>query len=201
MKNVKSIQIFGTPWPRRGICKIFYTSKIPKLSILPKKCINCDIFGQKLRMEDFLTLENCTPAQKYFTQVSLVANSTSALTLTSKASTTKAKVFEVMSVCLPWEWTGLVRLTRCLSLPPRRLHDSWLTSRRCDWKKPFGGIGPFIYIAHCPQGPASTISGSQNLISVLKQSLVWHRAVQRGTKAGTSAAKPTKPLFVAHNVC
>ena len=127
-------------------------------------------------MDDFLTLENFTPAQKYFTQVSLVANSTSVLTLTSKASTTKAKVFEVMSVRLPWEWNGLVRLTRCLSLPPRRLHDSWLTRRRCDWKKPFGGIGPFIYIAHCPQGPASAISGSQNLISVLKQSLVWHKA-------------------------
>ena len=27
-----------------------------------------------------------------------------------------------------------------------------------------------------PPGPASTISGSQNLISVLKQSLVWHKA-------------------------
>ena len=147
-------------------------------------------------MEDFSILENFTPAKKYFTQDSLVANSTSALT-----STTKAKVFEVKSVCLPWESNGLVRLTRCLSLPPRRLHDSWLTRRRCDWKKPFGGIGPFIYIAHCPQDAASTISGSQNLISVLKQSLVWHRALQRGTKAGTSAAKPTKPLFVAHNVC
>ena len=98
-------------------------------------------------------LENFTQAQKYFTQVSLVANSTSALILTSKASTTEVRVFELKSVCLPWGSTGLVRPTRCLSLPPRRLHDSWLTSRRCDWKKPFGGIGPFIYIAHCPQGP------------------------------------------------
>ena len=189
------------PNPEVEFVESFTPVGFQNFSILPKKTRKLRHFWIEIENGGFLILENFTQAQKYFTQVSLVANSTSALILTSKASTTEVRVFELKSVCLPWGSTGLVRPTRCLSLPPRRLHDSWLTSRRCDWKKPFGGIGPFIYIAHCPQGPASTISGSQNLISVLKQSLVWHRALQRGTKAGTSAAKPTKPLFVAHNVC
>ena len=53
------------------------TVRFPKFSILPKKCINCDNFGQKLRMYDFSTLENFTPAQKYFTLVPLVTKSMS----------------------------------------------------------------------------------------------------------------------------
>ena len=68
-------------------------------------------------------------------------------------------------------------------------------------RSPLAGLAHLFTSHTAHKGHVGTISGSQNLISVLKQSLVWHRAVQRGTKAGTSAAKPTKPLFVAHNVC
>ena len=68
-------------------------------------------------------------------------------------------------------------------------------------RSPLAGLAHLFTSHTAHKGHVGTISGSQNLISVLKQSLVWHRALQRGTKAGTSAAKPTKPLFVAHNVC
>ena len=40
-----------------GICQIFYTSKIPKLfNFTCEKCVDRDIFGQTLRMEDALLI-------------------------------------------------------------------------------------------------------------------------------------------------
>ena len=42
---------------RHGICQIFYTSKIPNpFKFYPKKCVNCDIFGEKLRTEYVLLI-------------------------------------------------------------------------------------------------------------------------------------------------
>ena len=46
------------PWKgmsRSGICQILYTRKIPKIfNFTQEKRIHCDIFGQKLRMDDVL---------------------------------------------------------------------------------------------------------------------------------------------------
>ena len=50
------------PRPTHGICQIFYTSKIPSHIIsnyspfYPRKCVNREIYGQKLRMEDVLPI-------------------------------------------------------------------------------------------------------------------------------------------------
>ena len=39
-----------------GVCQIFYTSKIEIKQFFPRKCVNRNIFGQQLRMEDVLLI-------------------------------------------------------------------------------------------------------------------------------------------------